>query len=166
MAIIVKDNKGTFSTAPEGLQQAVCCDVEDLGEQQTPWGLKHQVRLWWQSENRNAENGNKRFLLNKKYTASLNEKARLRGDLEAWRGKKFTDQEIEGFDLEKLIDANCQIQIQHNVSDKGGTFANVNAIVPVGKGMTKLQIEDYVRKQDRTTSNGGGKGEPNANADF
>ena len=94
MSIIVKDSKVEFATCPEGLQQAICVDIEDLGKCQTPWGMKHQVRIWLQSENRNGENGNKRFLLSKKCTHSLNQKARLRGDLESWRGKKFSDQEV------------------------------------------------------------------------
>ena len=145
MAIIVKDNKGTFATAPEGLQQAICCDVEDLGEQQTRFGPKHQVRLWWQSENRNDENGNKRFLLFKTYTASLNEKARLRGDLEAWRGKKFTNAEIEGFDLEKLLNANCQLQIVQNLADDGSLYSQIQAIVPLASGSPKLSVENYTR---------------------
>ena len=166
MSIIVKDTKGVFATASEGLQQAVCVDVEDLGEQNTPWGPKHQVRVWWQSEHRNTEDRNHRFLLSKKYTASLNEKARLRGDLESWRGRKFSESEIEGFDLEKLLDSNCQIQVQHNVSERGNTFANVNAIVPLGKDMPKMQVEDYTRRKDRASSNGGEKEVPNVEPDF
>ena len=166
MPIIVRDNRVEFAPCPEGLQQAICVDVEDLGEQTTPWGPKHQVRVWWQSENRNAENGGKRFLVSKKFTNSLHPKARLRGDLESWRGMKFSDKEVEGFDLEKLINSNCQILIQHNISDRGGIFANVQSIVPLGKGMTKFETEDYVRRQDRASANGGEKEVPDADPDF
>ena len=45
-------------------------------------------------------------------------------------------------------------------------FANVIAIVPLGKGMTKLQVEEYTRKKDRASSNGGEKEVPDDEADF
>ena len=105
--------------------------------------------------------------MSKKYTHSLNQKARLRGDLETWLGRRLSEQEVEeGFDLEKMLNSNCQIQVQHNVSDKGNTFANIQTIVPLGKGMTKLEIEDYVRKQDRASTNGKEKEVPDVEPDF
>ena len=47
-----------------------------------------------------AEDDNgRRFQLRKDYKNSLHEKAGLRKDLEAWRGRRFTDAELAGFDL-------------------------------------------------------------------
>lgn len=83
------------------------------------------------------------------YTLSLNSKAKLRQHLEAWRGRKFSGEELKGFDLEKLLGANCQLQIVHSLSDNGRTYANVQAIVPLGKGMNKIVELDYVRAKDR-----------------
>jgi hypothetical protein len=60
------------------------------------------------------------------YTASLHEKAQLRKDLEAWRGKKFTEEELEGFDLTDVLGKYCMIQVVHSVD---GQYANVNAIM-------------------------------------
>src|SRR3990167_2490369 len=83
------------------------------------------------------------------------EKANLRKHLEAWRGKKFTKEELDGFDVEKLLGVNCQLQVIHNLSDNGGTFANVQAIVPLGKGMVKIRpSEDYVRMVNRDPKSG------------
>jgi hypothetical protein len=84
------------------------------------------------------------------YTASLFEKANLRKHLESWRGRKFTDDELKEFELENLIEANCQIQVIHNIGNNGIVYANVQAIVPLAKGMTKMRISpDFVRKKDR-----------------
>jgi hypothetical protein len=94
-------------------------------------------------------------MVTNRYTLSLNEKATLRKHLEAWRGKLFTPAELEGFDLENLLGANCQLQVIHNLSDQGRTFANIQAIVPLGKGMTKLRPVDYVRMKDRTATEPG-----------
>src|SRR3990167_3685661 len=38
-----------------------------------------------------------RMTISKFYTLSLSEKANLRKDLEGWRGKSFTESELEGF---------------------------------------------------------------------
>ena len=48
MPIIAKRPESNLAPCPEGLHQAVCVDVVDLGIQQTPWCDKHQVRLVWQ----------------------------------------------------------------------------------------------------------------------
>lgn len=147
MPIIVKDNKKDFTPAPEGLQQAVCCDVIELGEIATPWGPKEQIEIRWQSSKINPENST-RYLINARYTASLHEKSNLRQHLESWRGKPFHEKDVEdGFDLEKLIGANCQIQVIHHTSQKGRTYGKVQSIVALMKG-PKLEVEDYVRQKD------------------
>jgi hypothetical protein len=155
MAILAKDNRKDFLPAPEGLHQAVCVDVVDLGLQETPWGAKEKVEVRWQLEVINPET-DKPFLAVKRYTLSLNEKATLRHHLEAWRGKKFTTDELSGFDLEKLLGANAQVQIVHNVTDEGRTYSNVQAVVPLGKGMVKMGMQEYTRMKDRPGQQGAG----------
>lgn len=152
MSIIAKKKKIEYTPAPEGLHAAVCCDVVELGMQPTPWGEKEKVEIRWQIEEINADNGNKPFDVRKRFTLSLHEKANLRITLETWRARKFSDEELEGFDLEKLIGVNCQVQVMHNPRDDGGVFANVQAVVPAAKGATKLRVRDYVRQVDRDRS--------------
>ena len=147
MPLVVKYEKQSFTPPSEGLHQAVCVDVVDLGMQQTQWGEKHKCRIVWQIEEI-TDAGNRQTLI-KQYTISLNPKANLRKDLETWRGRKFTEAELAGFDLEELIGANCQIQVVHNPMDDGRIFANVQAIVPAGKGVTLLRPEGYIRVKDR-----------------
>lgn len=160
MPILSKDNQKEWEPAPEGLHQAVCIDVVDRGIQETPFGLKHQVQIRWMLGEMMdtfdipqilCDKETKPFLVMQTYTNSLNEKARLRQHLDAWRGRKFTAEELkDGFDLERLIGANCQIQVVHNLSDGGRTYANVQAIVPLGRGMAQLSGDPtYVRDQDR-----------------
>jgi hypothetical protein len=159
MPIIAKDNRKEFTPAPEGLHQGVCVDVIDLGLVTGQYGEKHKVEIRWQLdllEDASTSNPPRRFMVTNRYTLSLNEKATLRKHLEAWRGKLFTEEELAGFDLEKLLGVNGQLQIIHNLSEKGRTFANIQAIVPLGKGMTKIRpSEDYVRMKDRTSTEPG-----------
>jgi len=44
------------------------------------------------------------LMISKRYTMSLGEQSTLRKDLESWRGKKFTPEELQGFDLNACID--------------------------------------------------------------
>lgn len=163
MGIFAEYKKKDYTPAPEGLWQAVCCDVVDRGMQKTPWGTSHKVVLYWQLEDIDPKT-KKRFLATKNYTLSLHEKANLRRDLESWRGRKFKEDELKKFDLEKLIGANCQLSIAHNIKDEGETYANIQAIVPINGKQVKLGIsKDFVRKVDRDKStNGGGEWNPDA----
>lgn len=153
MPIIAKRPESNFSPCPEGLHHAVCVDVVDLGVLQTTFGDKHKVRVVWQIEDENVET-RRRFEARKQYNLSLHEKATLRKDLEAWRGRKFTDAELKGFDLEKLIAANCQIQVVHDISEEGTIYANVQAVVPAPKNVAPLRMLDYTRSKDRPMERG------------
>lgn len=158
MAIFAKDTKREWTPAPEGLHQSVCVDVVDLGLVKTAYGEKHKARIVWQIEEVNPDTG-KRFDARRDFTLSLNEKGHLRPFLEAWRGRKFTKEELEGFDLEKLVGVACQVQIVHNISDEGTTYANVQAVVAPAKGVPKISPMDYVRVKDRSKEQGTGQSE-------
>ena len=162
MGIFAKDSGADYVPAPEGLQQGVCCDVIDLGDVVSTFTgkMQHKVRIVWQSEHQHPNpNYNRPHEVSNTYSLSLHEKATLRKHLEAWRGKKFTPEELKGFDLEKLIGVNCQLQVVHKLASNGATYANIQAIVPIGKGMPPLKVSaSYTRKKDRD-----GYEEPSAN---
>ncbi len=151
--MIVKAPSEQYPTAPEGTFPAVCVDVIDLGMVTTNFGgeenTRHMARVVWQIDEEDADR--KRFLVRKDYTASLHEKAKLRGELKNWRGREFTFDELVGFDLEQIVGAPCVISIVHNQGRKGGTFANVGTVAKLMKGMTALKPEGYIRVKDRKT---------------
>jgi len=141
MPIVVSEGR---PKAPEGLHPAVCCDVVDLGLVMTKFGKKqHKVYIRWQLDLVDEDSG-ERYTATKRYTASLFEQSTLAKDLQSWRGRAFTPEEKQAFDLERLIGANCQLQIRHE-----GGWANVTAVVPPAKGAIKVAVADYVRVQDR-----------------
>ena len=155
MALIAKDsgsNKAPLPLPEPGTTQAVCCAVWDLGLQKTSYKgeekIQHKVIIAWEiSETINApesEYNGKRYMLNKKYTLSLGEKANLRKDLESWRGKPFSQQELDhGFDLEGLYGINCLLGVKHEPDrvDPSKVYANVTAILPPPKGYEKMVPE-------------------------
>ena len=123
----------------------------DLGMVDDGFGVKHKVEIWWQLEERNPETGT-RFTVRKRYTNSLHEKAALRKDLEMWRGRKFTQEELRGFDLEKLLGVPCQLQTVHKTTDDGKTFCNVGAVI-TARGQ-RLEVEAFTRHKDRQPAPG------------
>jgi hypothetical protein len=145
MAIIVKGG-GDFVPAPEGLHNACCVDVVDLGDRETTWGLKHKVMLIWEIAAK-MEDG-KPFTVRKWYTASLNEKSNLYKDLCAWRGRPFTAQELKGFDIENVLGAPCQVFVQHSEKD-GQAYGNVSVVTKAPTGPKLKPSEHYVRVKDR-----------------
>lgn len=152
MPVMVGEPQSNFKPAPEGLHHAVCVDVVELGLKETPWGERRKVELVWQIADKDPET-ELPFEVHKWYTASLFETANLRKDLETWRGRKFTKEELKGFDLEKLLGANCQLQVIHNTTDEK-IYANIQAIVPLTKGSAKIAPTGYVRRKDRENGNG------------
>lgn len=164
MAIIAKGNKKEYTAAPEGLWQAVCVDVVDMGLEHNQRYDKdeHKIQLRWILDEKEAgldPKTSKPFMVSRKLTLSLGEKSHLRPLLEAWRGKKFSKEELEGFDLECVIGIPCQVQIIHNAGDEGTVWANVQAIVPPARGAIKMRVpEDYVRVCDRDSKSGSADG--------
>jgi hypothetical protein len=152
MSIMLKSSPN-FIPAPAGTHAAVCVDVIDLGMIEVVYQGKTQrkpkiVIVWQIAEE--MESGAP-FLVRRRYTASLHEKATLRRDLESWRGRPFTDVELQGFEGESLIGVGCLINVIHE-SRNGSTFANVASVMRLPKGMTPPTPRDYVRVVDRPPS--------------
>jgi hypothetical protein len=119
-----------FAPAPVGNHPARCIGIIDLGTQTGEWQGKPLVRrqcvLQWELPNEPMDDG-RPFIVSKFYTASLSEKANLRHDLESWRGREFTGDELAGFDSKNVLGKPCMVQVIHN--DKGkAKVSNVSAV--------------------------------------
>lgn len=132
MSLNVSANgSSSFPLTPEGVYTARCFKIIDLGTQWVEWAgnkkEQQKVLITWEllDDSIKMEDG-KPFAATKQYTASLDERGHLRADLEAWRGKKFTADELEAFDLKTVLGAYCTIQIVHSEDAK---YANVNSIM-------------------------------------
>jgi hypothetical protein len=143
MGIIAKSNGGDFELTPNGSFIGRCYRMIDIGtqpgftDQDKP---QRKVYIYWELlEDEDGEpvtmKDNRPFSVNKKYTLSINPKANLRKDLDAWRGIAFKDDEAEAFDITKLLGTYCRIQVVHEDSN-GKTYANVSSI-----GYTKKKPE-------------------------
>ncbi len=125
---------GDFQQAPIGNHVARCIRLIDLGTQHgeyqgTP-NVRNQVLITWELCEEKMTDG-KPFIVSHFYTNSLNEKATLRGHLEAWRGRAFSQDELRKFDLSSILGAPAMVNVIHN--DKGK--ARVSAVAKLPKGM-------------------------------
>ena len=142
MAIIAKGNNNEgFELIEAGVHLGLCYGVIDLGTQKVTFQneikLQRKVRILFELPNLKKEfkagEGEKPFSISKEYTLSLDAKANLYKDLVSWRGKQFTEEELEGFDISKLLGKPCQIQIIHK-QGKNGDYAAIQSITPIMKG--------------------------------
>jgi hypothetical protein len=142
MSLLASASGKDFENAPEGVAVTRCYRIIDLGTQTGEYmgkpKMAHKILVNWELLGTSNSEG-KPFTIGKKYTLSLDEKANLRKDLEAWRGRKFTPAELEGFDISKLIGAPCMINIIHATKDNK-TYANIASIMPLAGGMVAPQL--------------------------
>jgi hypothetical protein len=137
---MVKENGGKdFKKVPPGAHFAICNMVVDVGLQE---GFQkkpqHKIYLRWEvpdervSYDKDGVPVEGPCSIGRFYTLSLSEKANLRKDLENWRGRTFTGDELKGFDLESILGKPCQIMVTHE-TDNGKTYANVTGIMGVSR---------------------------------
>lgn len=72
-------------------------------------------------------------IMSKRFNLSFHEKSTLRQQLESWRGRAFTDEEMKAFELQKLLGASGQLQVMHQTRE-GKTYASVSNLLPAPKG--------------------------------
>lgn len=153
-----------FAPLPAGTYIGICDMVVDVGIQPGS-GMypkpKRQVFIRWEfpAERIDFERDGKKqsgpAVLGKTYTASMNEKANLRHDLESWRGMAFTDEQAEAFDVSSILGKPCMINVTH--TQKGDkTYANVTSVGKLMKGVDAKtlipEITPIYYAEDNTTA--------------
>jgi hypothetical protein len=153
--------KETFTLAPQGQFQAVCCEILDLGFVNRIYKNKdtgvdearqnHEIQYVFQLNNIDPENGKRFEIRSQPFNLILSEKASLRKFLLGWRGHDLTEAEKlpPGVNVD-LTGRNAIISVVHNKSgDK--TFANIGAIMPLMAGMPEIGPLDYQSKKQAAT---------------
>lgn len=126
-----------FENPQPGTYGAICYRLIDLGTQEVKWEgeIKHQPKVFIGFElDENMEDG-RPFVVGRKFTVSMHEKASLRAFLKGWRGRDFTDEELNGFNPAKLIGAPCMLSLVAN-----GDYVNIASASKLPKGMTPLKM--------------------------
>jgi hypothetical protein len=147
--MIIRENRteSTFKLPPSGSHLGRLYRILDLGTQKVEWqgAIKMQRKLMFSFELHGEDNDGqalttndgKPLMISKRYTMSLGEQSTLRKDLESWRGKKFTAEELLGFDLNVLLGKLAMCNVTHN-DREGKTYANLSGLSQVPAALKKM----------------------------
>jgi|TARA_R110002050_G_scaffold238724_2_gene374897 hypothetical protein len=109
--------ESTFETVPPGSYEAICYRLVDAGTAEEDYkgeiSKKHKIYIFWEIPELTLSDG-RPYSIFHGYTLSLNERSNLRRDLQAWRNKPFTEDELQAFDLTKLLGVTCKISVVLN----------------------------------------------------
>jgi len=156
MGLNANDKGGDFEIASEALHEGICYGIVDIGTQYSQRYNKavHKVVFLFELPGERVQfekEGVKLDIpmqINNFYTLSLGKKSLLRAHLEGWRGKAFTEQELENFDISKVIGAACQLQIIHQKEDDK-TYANIKYIIKsINSGVSMENQRVYYSMQE------------------
>jgi hypothetical protein len=150
MSLIAKEPEKKAELVPEDIYLAKCISVIDLGKSESEYdgkkNIREQVLLEFEVPEiviefeKDGEKKKFNKVLRKFYTNSLSEKASLRADLNRWRKRAFTEEELKGFNLSKVLGVDCQLQVIHETKD-GKTRQKVE-VLPAVKGQAPIEVEN------------------------
>ncbi|CAB5220070.1 hypothetical protein UFOVP239_44 [uncultured Caudovirales phage] len=158
MSLYVEDNGGDFERCPTGVHLARCYRIIDVGTQKSEYlgQVKHlrKVMMAWEIHGMHDDGqpilmqDGRPFSIFKNYTLSWSEKANLRLDLQSWRGKPFTQEEMRRFDLKLVLGAWCMLNVIARQGQNGSTYSNVNGITPVPSMIKQQGLPAAVNKNE------------------
>ena len=137
MPIILKEEVGP--QVPTGAHIAICYRIAYIGTQpDSGFGESRKLVIFWElpHERMKFDGVEKPMGLSRIYSlgssGGMHKKSGLRLDLAAWRGRDFTAEELQKFELKVILGKACQVQVEHNKEGR----AKVSRVVGIPKGMT------------------------------
>lgn len=143
MSLTVSEKGSKIELIPEWIHLARCVSIIDLWTQKVVFEKRekevHQIRFEFELPNivytyeDNWQEVETTKIIWVNFTASLNWKWKLKKFLESWKWKKFTQEELAWFDLQKVLWAKCQLQVIHS---DDWQYANIENALPLIQWMT------------------------------
>jgi len=145
MSLIAK-SVSNFIPVPTGMHLARCYRIIDLGTQESTYmgAVKklHKVMLSFEVHSEDAQgkptqtSSGEPMTVSKNFTVTLQDKSTLRKDLQTWRGKDFTNEELNGFELKNVLGQWAMISVVET-ENNGQTYTNIANINPVPASIKK-----------------------------
>lgn len=144
MGLIVKNKKGvSIPPMAAGTYISVCVGIVDLGEQYSEKFKKYsdKVLVIWEipSQTIEVDGELKPRWLSKDFASSLNEKSNLCKFLVPWRGRAFSEEELDesgaGFDLKTMLGTGCMLSVTIGKRDDGSEYNAIAASVGLPDGI-------------------------------
>jgi len=154
---------GEYEKLETGLYQGTCYQIVDMGTTEQEYegqkSKKKRIQLTFEISKSLDIDGNEQpeaqarstkmndgrpFAVSALYTASLFESAALRKHLVSWRGRQFTEEELAGFDIDKLLGCTANVEVGLT---KGGNPKIVGLYKPDG-GVQVVPTVNEIRAFD------------------
>jgi hypothetical protein len=159
MGFYAEDTGGSFERCPPGMHLARCYRIIDLGTQRTEYmgqtKYLHKIMIGWEIHGTRDDGSplkmqdGRPFAIFKNYTLSWSEKANLRLDLQSWRGRQFTQEEMRRFDLTNVLGAWCMLNIIERPAKTGNkVYSNVDGVTPVPAMLKQNGLPQAVNKNE------------------
>ena len=156
MGLQAKASGGDFVPVPVGMHLARCYRVVDLGTQKSEYMGKEKMlpKVMLQFEVHGDDESGKPIVtakgepmtISKNFTNSLAEKATLRIDLVRWRGRDFTQAELNGFELKNVLGVWAMITVATSVGRDGKEYTNISSINPVPSAIKSAGLPEGFNK--------------------
>jgi hypothetical protein len=157
MSLTARDSGGgSFTPVSPGMHLARCYRIVDMGTQKTEFQgqAKHLQKVMLQFEVHGEDDSGKPLVtakgepmsISKNFTLSLAEKATMRKDLQAWRGRDFTPEELRGFELKNVLGAWAMITASKALGGNGKEYTNIVSINPVPVAIKKAGMPEGFNK--------------------
>ena len=138
--LVTLNNETKREIVPSGTHIARCYSMIHIGTVEweyageTKYTNKIRITFELPHEMRDFGGEEKPMVISKEYTLSLHEKSNLRRDLEWWRGRSFSNQELSSFDITNVLRSSCNVSVIHKTSKSGNEFAQIGSISSMTKG--------------------------------
>lgn len=150
MGIYVSSNaEGSYKEVPTGTHRAICKMIVDLGLQEATFNgetkVKPKLYMRFEVSDERTDDGSKPLEVGITLGANLSKKGTLRPLLESWRGRAFTEAELQKFDVTAVLGKPCLLSVlQETRGDK--VYANIKSISPLLKNMEAPKLEGKLVK--------------------
>jgi hypothetical protein len=142
MPIIAKNNGVQRDPVPAGMHVARCYSIVEIGTvtQEIKGTLKslYKIQITWELPNIKKvftpEKGEQPLVISEDYNLSMYGQSNLRKMIESWRGKGFTDDEANKFDVSTLIGVPCMVNIINKPSADGQkVYSDITGVMRMPK---------------------------------
>jgi hypothetical protein len=164
MSLIMSSDGGgeNLPKLQPGIYAGTCYQIVDMGTRDQVYNgetsKKTQVIITFEVTEALDPNTNdvkmedgRPFAVSGTYTASLFEQAKLHQHLVSWRGKAFTEEELQGFDITKLLGCTARIEVTHTKptpDGKGGGNPKIHNLQRPDGGIKVIDTENKTRSFD------------------
>ncbi len=116
----IKARKGSdYTPVPTGLHLGICFQIVGLGNQEFKGNVT--PRVWIGFELPDVLIKGKPMTIGKEYALFVGGKSKLGEMLKSWRGKPFTDEEMEAFEVTSIAGKIGQVNVTAKESDRSKT---------------------------------------------